>query len=45
MANTHFFESQFIVNFVPAPTVSKDSQFIADYINQSSILALYKNEH
>ena len=30
---------------LPAPTVSKDSQFIADHINQFSIFALYKNEH
>jgi len=44
MANTHFFEPQFIVDFVPASTVSKDRQFIADYLNQSSIFALYKNE-
>jgi len=29
---------------VPAPTVSKDRQFIADYIYQSSILSLFSIE-
>jgi hypothetical protein len=33
------------VSSVTASTVSKDHQFIADYINQASIFALYKNEH
>jgi len=33
------------VDGVPAPTVLKDRQFIADYIIQSSIFRLYKIKH
>lgn len=43
--NLQYFKIVRIVSSVPASTVSKDRQFIADYINQSSIFALYKNEH
>lgn len=32
------------MTYVSAPTVLEDDLFIADYINQSSIFVLYKND-
>jgi hypothetical protein len=44
MVNRHFFEPQFIVKFVPAPTVMDPLQYIANYIYQSANFRLYRIE-
>jgi len=41
MANIHFFQQIFLLDFVPAPTVREYHWYIVDYIYQSSKFTLH----